>query len=338
MHNGGHILKLLYDLYKNIKFIITGSSSLEIAEKTAKYLVGRVFFFNLWQLSFAEYYKAFSQQLYTVYQERNNKIKDFLFKGKNFSFKNKDIFEKDFERELNTLSKWGSYPAVLKTDDRKTKREILKNIYNTYITKDIVELLKIADYSKFKMLISLLALQIGGLVNYNNLSSDIKIYFKELKKYISILEETYIIKMLKPFFRNKTTELKKNPKAYFIDTGIRNYCTDGFQDLFQRPDAGNLIENLVLSQFIYMQDDKYSIRYWRTMGGAEIDIILQVNKDIIPVEIKYSLSKQQKITRPMRSFINEYKPLRAVVLTKNYWAEEKYNSTIIKFIPVWYIG
>ncbi len=187
LKNGGQILKLLYDIFENVKFVITGSSSLELTGKTAKFLVGRVFSFYLWQLDFEEFVKIKSSQLYNVYKKKNSFVKNFIFEGKNFSPFEKDIFGKDFENLFEEYAVWGGYPEVIKTSDEETKKIILKNIYDTYITKDIIELLKITDYSKFKTLIARLSSQIGSLINYNSLVQDVQAYFKEIKHFIYVL-------------------------------------------------------------------------------------------------------------------------------------------------------
>lgn len=337
LENGGQVLKLLYDIHENIKFIITGSSSLELTGKTAKFLVGRVFSFHLWQLNFAEFIKVKSPQLYSVYREKSKLINDFILEGSNFSVPTKDIFSNDLEKLFSSYATWGSYPEVVKAEEDETKQIILKNIYDTYITRDIIELLKITDYTRFKTVVALLSSRIGNLVNYHNLSRDAQSHFKEIKRYLSILAETYVVSLLKPFFTNKTSELKKNPKAYFIDAGLRNYVLGNFQELSFRPDLDQIVENVVFSQLKFNPGDQYSIKYWRTQGKAEVDFVLEKKNEIIPIEVKYSSFTSPRISRGFRSFISEYTPKRGVILSKNFWGELKIDSTLIKFVPVWYL-
>lgn len=335
--NGGQTLKMLYDIFDNAKFIVTGSSSLELVDKTAKFLVGRIFFFHLWQLNFSEFIKAKSTQLFNAYQGRSDQINNFIAEGKDFSVA-PDIFINDLEKVFQEYAVWGGYPAVVQSTDMETKNIILKNIYNTYIDKDIVELLKITDHSKFKKLISVLSAQIGNLINYNSLSRDAGTYFKEMKHYLSILEETYIISLLKPFFSNKISELKKNPKVYFIDSGLRNRITGGTGgDLMFRQDLGAIMENVVFSQLKFKEEILGDIKYWRTVGKAEVDFIIEKHNEIIPIEVKYAAFNSPQISRGFRSFIQEYRPKRALVLTKNFWGEIEVDSCKIKFAPLWYL-
>ena len=333
LENGGQKLKLLYDTYENIKFIITGSSSLEVSEHTAKYLVGRVFSFHLFQFSFWEYLQIKPKNIQNVYEESSNKIDNFLKEGKGFSIK-EDIFAKDFIRCFEDFLIFGGYPEVIKAKDIETKKMILKNIYDTYITKDIVGLLRIKDVSGFRTVVNLLANQIGNLLNLRSLATDSGSYFRQLKHYLSILEETFIIRNLKPYFKNRTTELKKNPKVYFVDTGLRNWAINNFNKFELRADVGNLVENVVLSSFFQKKEEE--IRYWRTLGQAEVDFILRQFNKIIPIEVKYSFMKSPEVNRSLKNFINFYKPPRVLVLTKGFWGKLKLDDTEIGFAPIWY--
>lgn len=324
----------MYDTFENAKFIVTGSSSLELSGAMAKFLVGRVFFFELFPFSFHEFLAARDSRLAKIYEERNRCIKDFLLKGKVFI--EKDIFLKEFAPLFNEYVTFGGYPAVIKAGNFETKRMILKNIYDTYISKDVIEFLKISDAFKYRCIARVLATLIGKLMNHNDLSSTCQSYHKELKRIISILSETYIIKLIQPFYRNPITELKKNPKVYFLDPGLRNYITDNFTPIEKRIDAGMLVENFV---FLCLRNnflDK-TINYWRTIAKAEVDFILRPNDYFIPVEVKYQSFTRPKVSRSFRSFIKTYKPERALVVTKDFWGKDKIDDTVIMFVPIYYL-
>ena len=330
---GGQKLKLLYDLYDTIKYIVTGSSSLEISQHTAQYLVGRVFSFYLYQFSFAEFLQTKPQNIFNIYQEANAHLKNFVVSGQEFEIK-EDIFLNDFVKYFEEFMLFGGYPEVIKSADLETKNIILKNIYDTYITKDIIELLRIKDIFGFRKVVNFLAGQIGNLLNYNSLANDSDTYFRQIKHYLSVLEETFLIRRLRPYFKNKTTELKKNPKLYFVDTGLRNYIMNNFNGFAIRNDVGSLVENVVLSAFHERWSD--DLRYWRTLGQAEVDFILNLKGQIVPVEVKYSIFQTPKITRSLKNFIHAYKPAKAVVLTKGSWGKAKVEDTKVIFAPVWY--
>jgi hypothetical protein len=330
----GKKLKLLYDTFERAKFIVTGSSSLELSGAVAKFLVGRVFFFELFPFSFHEFLVAKNERLARIYEDRNKRVKEFLLKGKTFA--EKDIFLKEFTPLFNEYLTFGGYPAVIKARDIETRRVILKNIYDTYISKDVVEFLKIGDAFKYRCVVRALATLVGSLLNYTELCSTCQSYYKEVKRIISILSETYIVKTIKPFYRNPITELKKNPKIYFFDLGLRNYIIGNFNPLEKRTDVGALIENFVFLSLRNSFPDK-TTNYWRTIAKAEVDFILKLNEKIIPIEVKYQAFKKPRISRSLRSFIKTYKPERALVVTKDFWGQEEIQDTIVMFAPACYL-
>lgn len=333
---GGKKLKIIYDSFPNIKFIISGSSSLELKDKTAKYLVGRAFYFTLYPFSFGEFLNARDSRLGKLFEEKNKSVINFIVKGKDFSTKD-DIFSKELAKQFEEYMVFGGYPEVIKTPDLETKKTVLKNIHETYINKDIIELLKITDVTKFRTIVRLLAAQHSGMLNFDSLASDSKSYYREVKRFLSVLEETYVLRLLSPFHRNISTELRKNPKAYFLDSGLRNYIVKNFNPTDFRDDRGKLAEGCVHAELANTLQEEAEIKYWRTLAKAEVDFVLLSGQSIIPLEVKHENFKKPKITRSLRNFIHEYKPERAIVITKDYWHSMKLDRTHIKFIPIFYL-
>lgn len=335
LKESGQKLKLLYDLYENVKFIITGSSSLELTDATAKYLVGRIFSFHLFQFSFKESLETKPQNEFSFYQERSHWVAKWISTGEEIP-KTDGLFEDTFQKYFEEFVLWGGYPEVIKTQRAEEKRMILKNIYDTYITKDIIGLLQLKDVSTYTTVVSLLANRMGSLMNYDDLISDSKSYFKQIKQYLSILEQTFILKLISPYFSNKTTELKKNPKLYFLDPGLRNYIINNFNEFSIRADVGNLVENFVLTQLLHKEVS--SIRYWRTTGNAEVDFLIPLQAEqLLPIEVKYSTFEKCEIPRGFKNFCLSYSPPRALILTKGFWGKDSLGKTRVYFVPVWYI-
>jgi hypothetical protein len=332
----GKNLKLLYDTFENAKFIVTGSSSLELSGAMAKFLVGRVFFFELFPFSFHEFLTAKNARLAGVYREKNKQIRDFLFNGATPATETGDIFQGEFTPLLHEFITFGGYPAVITAEDPETKKAILKNIYDTYISRDIIEFLRISNPSKYRCIVRALAALTGKILNYNELCNTCQSYYKETKQTISMLEETYIIRLIPPFHTNPVTELKKNPKVYFHDLGLRNHVLSNFNPIENRTDAGALIENHVLLCLRNIFPDK-NLNYWRTTAKAEVDFVIQLDDEPTPVEAKYQTFQKPRISRSLRSFIKTYKPQKAMVITKNYWNQEKIEKTTVIFVPAHYV-
>ena len=332
--DSGKKLKLLYDAFDDVKFIVTGSSSLEIGGAMARYLVGRVFTFELFQFSFHEFLLAKNQRLALIYEKRNGQMREFLRNGRIKI--GRDIFLREFRQLFGQYVTFGGYPAVLKADDPETKRMILKGIYDTYVSKDVVEFLKFTDALKYRLVVRTLSALMGNLINYNEICSSCQTYFKELKRIISMLSETYIISLVQPFHRNPVTELKKTPKIYFGDTGLRNQIMNNFDSLEDRVDRGALVENFV---FLSLRNDFHEavINYWRTIAKAEVDFVLRMGDDLIPIEVKYQDFKEPKVSRGLRSFIETYKARKGLTITKDFWGIKKIDGASILFIPAYYL-
>ena len=295
------------------------SNPLDISLKAASYLVGRVFIFELFPLSFEEFLSYRDLKTLKLMIER-------LKKGESFSAP----FHERLLRYFEEFSIWGGYPRVVLSADEEEKQEVLKNIFNTYLLKDIRGFFRLATESNIQKLIRALAFQVGNLIQYNELSEVAQLTHATLKKHLSILEETYILKLLKPFFTNKRTEIAKNPKAYFIDTGLRNYICQDFRSWNNRPDSGSLIENTVATEFL---KKKLDFKYWRTKSKGEVDFILTSISDTIPVEVK--LGTVRNPGKAFLNFIQRYTPRKAYVLHTGTISSREYPVLAIWFMPVY---
>jgi len=112
---------------------------------------------------------------------------------------------------------------------------------------------------------------------------------------------------------------------------------ENMNNLYKRPDAGAIIENSCFIRLNELCEDKTKINFWRTKAGAEVDFVLHIGDNIVPIEIKYTPFKEEKLSKSTMSFINSFKPKRTMVFTKNYWGFLKRNKTEILFIPVYYL-
>ena len=265
----GLFLKELYDLRLPIKIVYSGSSYTEIRAKTKEHLVGRVREFRIERLSFDEYKKFRSPVSSEV------ALRDYIL--------------------------YGSYPAVALAKKSLERKRRIRDIHNDYIRKDIVELLKVEDTDSFNKLLTILAHQTGTLVNLEHLSRFSGLSREEVGKYISTLEQTFIIEILRPFHRNYRKEITRMPKAYFLDLGLRNSLLNAFQPIELRDDLGRLFENFCLLQLL--ADDPYrenTIRFWRTTNQTEIDFMVESGRELKAIEAKWSDAKEPRSFRTIR--------------------------------------
>lgn len=327
--DAGQKLKYLYDTTET-KFIISGSSSLELTFQTGKYMVGRLFDFKLMPFSFREFLSAKNKELFDILDKKINPDSIFDFNVKNG-------FGQEINRRLaEALEKYvvyGGYPAVVLSKSDAEKQKVLAAIIEKYLLQDIKGLLNLATEDELIKLSRFLAAQIANLVNFSELSNASGLNYKEVLKHLNVLEKTFIIDLIRPFFANKRTELTKNPKNYFIDLGLRNFLLSDFRPLKNRNDAGAVMENYaydMLANLIFSS----KLKYWRTKSKAEVDFVIEREGGTFPIEVKYVSKKI--IGKSFYSFINKFKPKTGIILTKDYLGQEKIDKTIVKFIPLSY--
>lgn len=302
-------LKLFHDNYSDkIKLIVSGSSSFEIKNKFKNSLVGRTVNFEIWPLDFEEF---------------------LLFKEKEYNLSAKKMPEA-INRELNKLYKeyvlYGAYPQIILENNIEKKEIYLNQIIDTYIKKDIRDLAKIRNVDKFNKLIQVLAAQSGGLLNILELANTVDLSRQTIEEYLFLLENTYIIKLVRPFHKNLRSELFKKPKVYLIDHGIANLLT--FKT-FPKIISGNIFETAIFSDLL-KSGRKYLIYFWRTSAGQEIDFVVE-RKNLILIEAKLSASAAK--LGDLKFFMERYKHKKSYLIFLDGKAKESKRG--IKFIYPW---
>ncbi len=262
LENPTSFLKYIYDSFSNIKFIISWSSTLEIRWKLKDSLVGRIIKFDILPLSFEEF---------LIFKWKDNLSKIVWEKINSFYINDEIRF---FYEEY--LKFWW-YPKIALSDNIELKKEYLKQIYSNYIEKDIKDIWKIKELEKFNRLIRLLANQSWNLLNLSEISNTVWINIKTLNEWLFLLENTFVIKLIYPFSNNLRWELTKMPKLFFIDNGIRNFCEDNYEIVW------NSFENIFFN-YINNSYKSNKINFYRTQDKKEIDFVI----DSVPYELKIS--------------------------------------------------
>ena len=149
---------------------------------------------------------------------------------------------------------------------------------------------------------------------------------------MQLLEGTFIFKRLTPFFHNVRRELSKMPKIYALDLGMRNFAAGNFNDVLLR---GEMAENFVFTELERLVEAPNELHFWRTQTKAEVDFIIALPGDPIPVEVKFTTMKAPELTRSFNSFLSTYQPNLGVVFTKDYLGHTQVNQTEVLFLPIW---
>ncbi len=268
LENPSSFLKLVADHHKNIKLIISGSSSFAIKTKFKDSLVGRTVNFEIFNLSFKEFLSF-----------------------RNYTFEEGKVYTQKKIYELRAMFKeyilYGGYPKIVLTSEVERKEKYLQQIIDTYVKKDIRDLADVKDIDKFNKLLEALASQSGQQLNVAELSNTTRIAKQTAEKYLFIMENTYIVRLVRPFSQNIRSELFKLPKIYFYDTGLMQML---WLKGLQKEIIGNVYETGIFAELIkkYTKD---AVFYWRTKDRKEIDFILRIKNKILPIEAKLNFEQ-----------------------------------------------
>ena len=258
--NPTNFLKYIYDNYPNIKLIVSGSSTLEIRGKLKDSLVGRLMKFEIYPLAFEEFLSF--------------KGKDNLAQmtGKPIGF---EMVNNELRFYYEEFTTYGSYPKVVLANEVELKKAYLKQIHESYIQKDIKDIGKIREVDKFNRMVRILASQAGNLLNISELSRTAGVTINTINEWLFLLENTFVVKLIRPFSGNIRSELSKMPKLYFIDTGLKNSIENSFEI------TGNGFENSFFS-YVNHGYKTEKLSFYRTQDKKEIDFIV----DGTPYELK----------------------------------------------------
>ncbi len=271
--NIGLTIKLLHDTFPQIQLAVTGSSSLDLSNTISEPLTGRKFEYNLFPFSINELVKNSSML--------------------------------DEQRMLPTRLVYGLYPDVV--NNPGDEKEILTNIVNSYLYKDVFEFQDIRKPSIVEKLLQALAFQAGSEVSFNELGNLLGVDTVTVQRYVDLLEKAYVIFHIRSYSRNVRNELKKSIKIYFYDNGVRNALISNFTTAELRSDIGILWENFLVSERLKnnaFNNVMAKYYFWRTAQKQEIDFLEEKDGNLSAWEFKYS-DKKANARCPL-TFANNY--------------------------------
>jgi len=286
IENIGLICKIIIDKKLDIQLVITGSSSLNIANKTQEPLTGRKWEYMLYPIS--------CQEL--------------------MEYQNIPTFLETLPNYLVT----GMYPEVV--TNSKDAIEIINNITNSYLYKDILALTGIKKPQLLEKILKALSWQVGGEVSLNELSSHVGADIKTVDHYIYLLEQAFVVYRLGTLSRNGRNEINTKKKIFFYDNGIRNALIGDFRPINLRNDIGALWENFIIverKKLLAYNGFYGNIYFWRNKLNAEIDYIEEIDGKFYAYEFKWNPDKKVKFPQ---AFIDDYQPAETKVINKdNFW-------------------
>ncbi len=293
-------IKIYYDLYKNIKFIISGSASINIERNSNESLAGRMYDFILKPLTFKEY---------------------LALKNINYDINNIEISASKLSYLFNDYLLKGGFPEIVNEDDEIKIKRYINSIIERVALIDIPEEFHIKNIELLKNILNITGYQPGFILNYDSLSKDFNVSKETLINYFYYLEYSLIIKLVLNFRGSFASASRKMKKVYFYNSSF----SYNYKNIMDYNYYGKLIENFVMQEL----DAKY---YFRDKS-YEIDFILK-NGNIIPVEVKYRNNVETK------NFIKVLKKLNlnyGIIISKDEFRDEIIDNIKIKILPVWYV-
>jgi len=254
----------------NGRFVLTGSHQLELRAAITQSLAGRTGILHLLPLSIGELHDA------------------------------KITFD-DFESYIVH----GFLPRVY--DQHQRPRTAYANYYQTYVEKDVRQLIQLKDVSLFEKFIKLLAGRVGQIINYQSLSNDVGVGAPTIKQWLSILEASFIIFKLPPYYNNFGKRVIKSPKYYFTEIGLLAYLLGIEKNTQVRRDplVGNIFENLAVIEVLksrYNQGRNAELYYFRDSNGNEIDLLCKTGDGLVGVEIKSASTWNNSFSKSLTNF------------------------------------
>jgi len=251
------------------RFILTGSHQLQLHQSISQSLAGRTSILRLLPLSISELTQA------------------------------------GIEIDKFEIMYRGFLPRIYKDNINPTR--LYRNYYETYIERDVRQLINLKDLSTFTKFLKLLAGRVGQIVNLSSIANDTGVSSNTLKSWLAVLEASFIIFKLEPYFENFGKRVIKSPKIYFTDIGLLIYLLgiEKPSQIERDPLYGSIFENLVITEALkarYNQGEAHNLYYYRTSKGNELDLIYKKGRALVPIEIKSSMTFHRDFIKGIKFF------------------------------------
>ena len=289
-----HLLSYLQGIVdeqgQNGRFVLTGSHQMELRAAIVQSLAGRTAMLHLLPLTIAE-------------------------------LANAEIEFDQFEQYIFS----GFMPRI--HHQKQRPRTAYANYYQTYVERDVRQLIRLKDVTLFEKFMKLMAGRVGQLINYQSLANDIGVSDKVVKDWLSILEASFVVFKLPPYFENFGKRVIKSPKYYFTDVGLLCYLLDieKPEQVTRDPLVGSLFENLVILELLktrYNQGRSAGLYFFRDSHGNEIDVLCKVGRGLTGIEIKSAATWNNSFSRGLKRFAQSNASLQNSAVVYNGQAIE----------------
>ena len=290
-----HYVKMDIDEHRDEpgRYVITGSQNFALMQGVTESLAGRAAVLSLLSMSLGEL---------SGRAESDDSWTDRLFNPKKIPSATRGFDPAQIMRAIHA----GGFPEPALTPDMDLR--LWQSSYvQTYLERDVRSLRAVADLGDFQRFLFSLAQRTGSLINYSDIARDLGITAKTVKAWVSILDTSGQVFVLKPFFTNLGKRLVRQPKVYFLDTGVLSYLLDLIkpEQVVQGMNGGPMFEAAVFGQLVRLfvhRGERPRIYFWRTSAGHEVDFIIEDGNRLIPIEAKLTATPTVKHVAAIERF------------------------------------
>ncbi len=307
IQNWGDVIKSIYDMGYPIKFIVSGSSSMNILRGSGESLVGRIYIMKLFPFSFHEFMKYNGMETnITSYEEL-----DFPFEAEKIIIM--------FNRFITS----GGFPELYPIRSEEKVKIMLKTNLDLTFYRDIINLFDVKRVNVLEGLFYSILKQSGNVVKYNTLTTALGAKYETVKTYIEYLCSSFFLTKSYLYSSNTLKSFKKNPKIYAAD--------HVFFDLSDT-DEGLIIETIVFNHLI---KQGLKVYYWQGKNKLEVDLVVKTHEGVIPIEVKYRNKIKSTDYKGLIEFMTSFNIKKGYVITNEHFSTKEIDGKVISYIPVW---
>ncbi len=284
----------------NGQFILTGSHQLSLGQAISQSLAGR----------------------------------NALLKLLPFSLSEVSSFQKNYKRDA--LIHKGFMPRIY--DQKQDPIKAYRNYFQTYIQRDVRQMVNVKNITLFEHFMRMLAGRVGQLMNLNTLSNDLGVSSTTLSQWLSLLEASFIVHRLYPYYKNLGKRLVKSPKVYFTDVGLASYLIgiEEEKQVTRDPLLGSLFENLVVMEAIklrYNQGLDPNLYFYRDSNQNEVDLLFIRKGKVTPIEIKAAMTYNENLLRGVK-YLQKSNPEKGYLIYAGKMTFENQNIEVLNFMNI----
>ena len=289
-----HAVKLAIDRQRRPgQFLLTGSANLLLMRRVSESLAGRASYLTLWPMTRREQLRLGRAGIW-----------DELLQTPHRDWPTLVTAQPDLHQDWRSLARRGGFPTpALHLSSPESRAVWFDGYVRTYLERDLQSLASIAALPDFRRLMRAACLRLGQLVNQTELGRDVGLPQPTVRRYLNLLETSYLLVRLPAYAVHRTKRLIKSPKVYWGDTGVALHLSQETQP------RGAHLENLILHDLLAWRDarlDLAEIFYWRTTIGEEVDFVIESGARLLPVEVKATTRPRRRDTAALRTFRAEY--------------------------------